>query len=226
MVARLLKKKTEVETIRLEIHDALPPPGAQSAPPHIPFSHPVKRVLAYGAEEAEKMGHQHIGTEHHLLGLLREPSLAARILEEHGVNLKSGRHNILENRGGEAPTSILPDRDYLHGLVNSLPSGALPQALVLLQRLQSWPTASNVETSAGTGVLVRNALAQLQEGRVYSTRMEDGALVIETRHVHHSHEISKTERLKLSDDRRTLHYAAEIRGPKQSSQVNIDFDVS
>ena len=47
----------------------------------MPLSHALKRVLAFGAEEAERMNHSHIGTEHLLLGLLREPTIASRILE-------------------------------------------------------------------------------------------------------------------------------------------------
>ena len=35
----------------------------------LPLSHECKRVLAYGAEEAERLNHKHIGTEHLLLGL-------------------------------------------------------------------------------------------------------------------------------------------------------------
>src|ERR1044072_1412096 len=38
----------------------------------LPLSNECKRVLAYAAEEAERLSHKHIGTEHLLLGLLRE----------------------------------------------------------------------------------------------------------------------------------------------------------
>src|ERR1019366_1446849 len=50
------------------------------------LSHECKRVLAYGAEEAERLNHKHIGTEHLLLGLLREEKcFAAEILHERGL---------------------------------------------------------------------------------------------------------------------------------------------
>ena len=42
----------------------------------VPLSHECKRVLAYGAEEAERLNHKQIGTEHLLLGLLREGSVS------------------------------------------------------------------------------------------------------------------------------------------------------
>ena len=51
----------------------------------LPLSEEAKRVLIHAAEEAERLSHKHIGTEHLLLGLLRgEKSFAARILNEHG----------------------------------------------------------------------------------------------------------------------------------------------
>ena len=62
----------------------------------IPLSVESKRVLAYAAEEAEKMFHKYIGTEHILLGLLREKkSLASRILLEKGMRLTTAREDLL-----------------------------------------------------------------------------------------------------------------------------------
>ena len=61
----------------------------------LPLSNESKRVLAYAAEEAERLGHKHIGTEHLLLGLLREEnSLAATLLRERGVKLEAMRKEI------------------------------------------------------------------------------------------------------------------------------------
>jgi ATP-dependent Clp protease ATP-binding subunit ClpA len=52
-------------------------------------------VLAYAAEEAERLAHKHIGTEHLLLGLLREKkSFAAQLLNEEGVTLERTRENV------------------------------------------------------------------------------------------------------------------------------------
>jgi ATP-dependent Clp protease ATP-binding subunit ClpA len=61
----------------------------------LPLSNESKRVLAYGAEEAERLAHRHIGTEHLLLGLLREKkSFAAQLLNEEGVTLERARENF------------------------------------------------------------------------------------------------------------------------------------
>src|SRR5207302_11157238 len=63
----------------------------------VPLSNENKRVLAYAAEEAERLGHKYIGSEHLLLGLLREKaSLAAQLLNEEGVVLERARENIGE----------------------------------------------------------------------------------------------------------------------------------
>jgi hypothetical protein len=54
----------------------------------LPLSHESKRVLAYAAEESNRMKHQHIGTVHLVLGLLREEkSFAAQLLREQGLTL-------------------------------------------------------------------------------------------------------------------------------------------
>ena len=58
----------------------------------LPLSHECKRVLGYGAKEAERLNHRRINTEHLLLGLLlEEKSFAARLLDEQGLTLNSVR---------------------------------------------------------------------------------------------------------------------------------------
>ncbi len=59
-------------------------------------------MLGYAAEEADRLSHRHIGTEHLLLGLLREEmSFAARILNEHGVRLSAIREELARTLEGE-----------------------------------------------------------------------------------------------------------------------------
>ncbi len=63
----------------------------------IPFSGETKRVLQYAAEEADKLLHSYIGTEHLLLGILREErSVAASILMEKGMRLNTVRDDIVQ----------------------------------------------------------------------------------------------------------------------------------
>jgi len=63
----------------------------------IPFSGETKRVLQFAAEEADRLLHSYIGTEHLLLGILREErSVAAAILMEKGMRLNSVRDDIVQ----------------------------------------------------------------------------------------------------------------------------------
>jgi ATP-dependent Clp protease ATP-binding subunit ClpC len=71
----------------------------------IPFTPRAKKVLEYAVEEAQHMGHSYIGTEHILLGLIREEEgVAARVLENLGLKLDAVREAVLEFIGeGEEP---------------------------------------------------------------------------------------------------------------------------
>ncbi len=78
----------------------------------LPLSNAAKRVLAYGAEEAERLNHRHIGSEHLFLGLLREEnSLAAKLLEPFGVKLEQFRTKIEVIGAYEAAEGVLSSRD-------------------------------------------------------------------------------------------------------------------
>src|SRR3989449_6300222 len=73
-IALMIIKKMGLssEQIRLEIERNLPGGGTTMTFGEIPFSPRVKKVIEYGVEEARLLGHNHIGGEHLLLGLLRE----------------------------------------------------------------------------------------------------------------------------------------------------------
>jgi len=69
----------------------------------LPLSDESKRVLTYGAEEAERLGHRHIGTEHLFLGLFRETGcFAAEILRERGLALDQLREQLAAAVGAQA----------------------------------------------------------------------------------------------------------------------------
>jgi ATP-dependent Clp protease ATP-binding subunit ClpC len=66
----------------------------------IPFTPRAKRVLELSLEEARQLGHNYIGTEHLLLGLIREgEGVAARVLENLGVDLSKVRSQIIHSLG-------------------------------------------------------------------------------------------------------------------------------
>jgi ATP-dependent Clp protease ATP-binding subunit ClpC len=61
----------------------------------IPLNLESKRALAYAAEECQRLGHQHIGTDHLLMGLLREEkSLAADLLRQNGLTIANLREKL------------------------------------------------------------------------------------------------------------------------------------
>tara|TARA_B110000483_G_scaffold189158_1_gene224345 strand:+ start:5280 stop:7751 length:2472 start_codon:yes stop_codon:yes gene_type:complete len=69
----------------------------------IPFTPRAKRVLELSLEEARQLGHNYIGTEHLLLGLIREgEGVAARVLENLGVDLSKVRSYIIQSLGENA----------------------------------------------------------------------------------------------------------------------------
>jgi ATP-dependent Clp protease ATP-binding subunit ClpA len=70
---------------------------------HIPFTPRAKKVLELSLREALHLGHSYIGTEHILLGLIREGNgLAAQILTEAGVDLADLRREVLAALGKAA----------------------------------------------------------------------------------------------------------------------------
>jgi len=80
------------EQIRLEIERNLPSGGTTVTFGEIPFSPRVKKVIEYGVEEARLLGHNHIGSEHLLLGLLREEEgIGGKVLRSLGGNLLTAR---------------------------------------------------------------------------------------------------------------------------------------
>src|SRR5438270_7596195 len=93
-IALMIIKKMGLssEQIRLEIERNLPGGGTTMTFGAIPFSPRVKKVIEYGVEEARLLGHNHIGSEHLLLGLLREEEgIGGKILRSLGANLLTAR---------------------------------------------------------------------------------------------------------------------------------------
>src|SRR5262245_30878839 len=85
LTTRILSNHSSIESIRKEIEGRTLREGVSTSI-DLPLSNECKRILAYAAEEAERLLHPHIGTEHLLLGILREEKcMAAEILQQHGL---------------------------------------------------------------------------------------------------------------------------------------------
>lgn len=101
---RFLRSHTSVESIRKQIEQHTTIREKVSTSVDLPLSNECKRVLAYAAEEAERLSHKHIGTEHLLLGLLREEKcFAAEILTERGLRLPAIREELQRTTQEKAP---------------------------------------------------------------------------------------------------------------------------
>ena len=86
-----------LENIRKEIEGRTVFREKVSTSVEIPFSAETKRVLQFAAEEADRLLHNYIGTEHLLLGILREErSVAASILMEKGMRLSAVREDVVQ----------------------------------------------------------------------------------------------------------------------------------
>lgn len=93
VIQRLLSLRAGA--IRRQIEEHNPPQKPIPTNIDLPLTEASKRVLAYAAEEAERLHHRYIGSEHLLLGLLREEEcLAAQILRGHGVRLPEAGEDI------------------------------------------------------------------------------------------------------------------------------------
>jgi len=87
-----LHSHASLEAIRKKIEQHTIIRKKTSTSVDLPLSNQSKRVLAYAGEEAERLAHKQIGTEHLFLGMLREEgSFAARLLTDAGVTLEDAR---------------------------------------------------------------------------------------------------------------------------------------
>jgi ATP-dependent Clp protease ATP-binding subunit ClpC len=98
MKNRLQRANASSEWIRKQVEGHTTIGEKFSTSVDLPLSNECKRVLAYAAEEAERLSHKHIGTEHLLLGLMREEkSFAAEILRERGLRLAAIRKELADS---------------------------------------------------------------------------------------------------------------------------------
>lgn len=89
-----------LEDLQHDIEKAIRKSGEILMLGEVPPSPRIEKILRYSAEESKNLGHTYIGTEHLLLGILREDnSKAAMILESRGVKLDMVRNNILKLLG-------------------------------------------------------------------------------------------------------------------------------
>ncbi len=93
----LQKLGLDLETVRMEVEKQVGTGPDQKMIGNIPYTPRVKKVLALAAREAKNLNHTYVGTEHILLGLLREgDGVAARVLKNLDVDIEQTRQEILK----------------------------------------------------------------------------------------------------------------------------------
>jgi ATP-dependent Clp protease ATP-binding subunit ClpC len=115
LTARFLARaQASLEAIRKEIEGRAPLREKISTSVELPLAPETKRVLQYAHEESDRLQHRHIGTEHLLLGLLREErSMAAEILYERGLRLAAVREEVARATGADPRASQKKDTPHL-----------------------------------------------------------------------------------------------------------------
>jgi len=103
VAANVLKNMNiDLKRIRAEIEKIVKGSPTMVTQGNLPFTPRAKKVLELAVEEASNLGHNYIGTEHLLLGLIKEnEGIAARVLLNLGVKLEEVREEILEFLGAD-----------------------------------------------------------------------------------------------------------------------------
>ena len=93
----LRKMSLDLEAVLMEVEQQVGSGPESKTPGNIPYTPRVKKVLALAGKEAKALNHSYVGTEHILLGLLREgEGVAARVLKNLNVDIERTRNEILK----------------------------------------------------------------------------------------------------------------------------------
>src|SRR5262249_38260527 len=141
----------------------------------MPLSNECKRILAYSAEEADRLNQRHTGTEHLLLGILREEQcLAAQILFDRGLRLNAIRDELKQ--------SVIDRQTLIKPKGRSLPeAGAVPEADTAIRIAEAiWRPLYGAEAIEKQ----KPIQAELQHGSVWlvtGTPVTEGANLLSAR---------------------------------------------
>ena len=192
LALRLLGSEEKIVALRAQVSS--PKPSTRtSASVDLPLNHEAKRVLAYGAEEALRLSHRHIGAEHLLLGMLREKnSLAAQALRAAGLELTQLREQFA-GLDADVPAEVKTARkvkEQLHHLIDELPPELWKPAEEALRAVQRRTMIVPVRATAAkppdTGLGIFGRFTEQARRTIFFSRYEAsqfGANSIESEHL-------------------------------------------
>jgi ATP-dependent Clp protease ATP-binding subunit ClpC len=182
--------RSEVASIRKQVESQTTTREKTSTSVDLPLSNESKRVLAYAGEEAERLAHKHIGTEHLLLGLLREEKcFAAQILVERGVRLSEVREELArhphEGAEGQKRPSVHDEfSSYISDLVDHTRpligrEKELDRLIELLSRFSGKNPVLVGEPGVGKRTIVGGLARRIADGTIPQSLAEKAILVLD-----------------------------------------------
>jgi ATP-dependent Clp protease ATP-binding subunit ClpC len=127
---RFLRGHGSLESIRKQVEGRTTIRERVSTSVELPFSEEVKQILRHAIEQAERMAHKHIGTEHLFLGILcQEKSLAAEILQERGLRLSTVREELVRSQSDKMTSARSKETSLLAEFSRDLTQCALDNQL-------------------------------------------------------------------------------------------------
>ncbi len=116
IASRALQNMTvDLNRVRQEV-ERITPKGEKIIQQGISYTPRAKRVVELAIEESQNLGHNYVGTEHLMLGLVREgEGIAAQVLSNLGIDLKRARKEVIQLLGGEEGSGKAPEGEKAGG---------------------------------------------------------------------------------------------------------------